>query len=160
MAVFRRSGDPVRPNILVGVSAVLIGVVYTAQAFGLPKAMVGNPWAPLYFPIGLGILMTGLGLLLILLDLRKALAKASDGATLPRFNRFSLLLILGTSVACVAYAMVFEKLGFVVSTIAFLGALLFMINGPKAWKMNVVITLGFVSSAWYIFVRLFQINLP
>jgi putative tricarboxylic transport membrane protein len=50
--------------------------------------------------------------------------------------------------------------GFIPSTLVFLGAMLFLINGSRAWKLNAVITLGFTFGAWYVFVRLFQINLP
>ncbi|WP_281744282.1 tripartite tricarboxylate transporter TctB family protein [Thermanaerovibrio acidaminovorans] len=148
-----------RPNLLVGVVSVLIGATYTAQAFMLPKAMVGNPWAPLYFPIGLGLLMIALGTLLIVLEVRKAV-KGVDDYKRPKFTASSIKLIAGTSAACVTYALIFEDLGFIPSSLLFLGSLLSMINGLKAWKINGVITLGFTFGAWFTFVKIFQINLP
>lgn len=148
-----------RPNLLVGFVAILIGVVYTSQAFMLPKAMVGNPWAPLYFPIGLGMLMVALGGILVLSEMRKGL-KPSGDTSVVRFNPSALRLIAGTSAACVIYALMFERIGFLPSTALFLGAMLFMVNGLKSWKLNLVISAAFTFGAWYTFVKLFQINLP
>ncbi len=148
-----------RPNALVGLSAIFIGIVYTIQAFHLPKAMIGNPWAPVYFPVGLGILMAGLGLLLVVLEAKKGLTNL-EGVKRPNFQAASLKLIFGTAGLCILYALIFERLGFILATLIFLGALLFLINGPKAWKINTILTLGFTFGAWYVFVKLFQINLP
>ncbi|MCX7827764.1 MAG: tripartite tricarboxylate transporter TctB family protein [Thermanaerothrix sp.] len=161
LSVTRSFGGVVymRPNLWVGSAAILIGVVYTIQAFMLPKAMVGNPWAPLYFPIGLGLLMVALGGILVLLEVRKGL-KPSGGTSMVHFNPSSLRLIAGTSAACVVYAAMFERIGFVPSTALFLGAMLFMVNGIKSWKLNLVISAAFTAGAWYTFVKLFQINLP
>jgi putative tricarboxylic transport membrane protein len=144
---------------LVGFTALFLGIVYAIQAFNLPKAMIGNPWAPVYFPIGLGILMACLGLLQIVLEARKGLTNL-EGVKRPKFQASSLKLIFGAAVLCILYALIFERLGFIISTLIFLGALLFLINGPRAWKLNSILTVGFTFGAWYIFVKLFQINLP
>ncbi|MFA0887967.1 MAG: tripartite tricarboxylate transporter TctB family protein [Synergistales bacterium] len=148
-----------RPNALVGFTAIFIGVVYAVQALHLPKAMIGNPWAPVYFPVGLGILMAALGLLLVALEARKGLTNL-EGVKRPKFQAASLKLIFGAAALCILYALLFEHAGFILSTLVFLGALLFLINGPRAWKLNGALTLGFTFSAWYTFVKLFQINLP
>lgn len=148
-----------RPNALVGFTALFLGVIYAVQAFNLPKAMIGNPWAPVYFPIGLGILMAALGLLQIVLEARKGLTNL-EGVKRPKFQASSLKLIFGAAALCILYAFIFEKLGFIPSTLVFLGALLFLINGPRAWKLNSTLTVCFTLGAWYIFVKLFQINLP
>jgi putative tricarboxylic transport membrane protein len=148
-----------RPNALVGFTAFFLGIVYAIQAFNLPKAMIGNPWAPVYFPIGLGILMACLGLLQIVLEARKGL-KNLEGVKRPKFQASSLKLIFGAAALCILYALIFEKLGFIISTLIFLGALLFLINGTRAWKLNAILTLGFTFGTWYTFVKLFQINLP
>ena len=148
-----------RPNALVGFTALFLGIVYAIQAFNLPKAMIGNPWAPVYFPIGLGILMACLGLLQIVLEARKGLTNL-EGVKRPKFQASSLKLIFGAAALCILYALIFERLGFIISTLIFLGALLFLINGPKAWKLNSILTAGFTFGAWYMFVKLFQINLP
>lgn len=148
-----------RPNALVGFAALFLGIVYTIQAFNLPKAMIGNPWAPVFFPIGIGLLMAALGLLLVVIEARKGLTNL-EGVKRPKFQASSLKLIFGAAALCILYALIFERLGFIISTLIFLGALLFLINGPRAWKLNTGLTLGFTFGAWYTFVKLFQINLP
>uniref|UniRef100_UPI0033241479 tripartite tricarboxylate transporter TctB family protein n=1 Tax=Aminomonas paucivorans TaxID=81412 RepID=UPI0033241479 len=81
-----------RPNAWVGLAAVVLGVLYGIQAWHLPKALIGNPWAPVYFPLGLGILMTVLGALLLFQEARKGLTNL-EGTKPPRFDRRSLGLI-------------------------------------------------------------------
>ena len=71
---------------------MVLGVLYGIQAWHLPKALIGNPWAPVYFPLGLGILMTALGALLFFLEARKGLTNL-EGTKVPRFDRRSLGLI-------------------------------------------------------------------
>lgn len=148
-----------RPNAWVGLAAVVLGVLYGIQAWHLPKALIGNPWAPVYFPLGLGILMTALGALLLFLEARKGLTNL-EGAKVPRFDRRSLGLIGAVAGLCLLYTLLFERIGFIPSTLIFLMGMLSVVNGPKRWMANGLITLGFTFGAWYSFVRVFQINLP
>jgi len=63
----------------------------------------------------------------------------------------------------VVYAAILEHVTFVPATLLFSGALLFFINRSRAartWVTNLVLTLGFSFGTWYVFEKLFQINLP
>jgi len=69
-------------------------------------------------------------------------------------------LIISTLVLAIIYAFVFEKIGFLISTILFLGGLLFVINGRKKWVTNIVISFVFSFTAWYAFSQLLKVSLP
>lgn len=74
-------------------------------------------------------------------------------------NRTSFLII-STLILAIIYAFVFEKIGFLISTILFLGALLFVLNGRKKWVTNIVVSVIFSISAWYVFSQLLHVSLP
>ncbi|MEA4883749.1 MAG: tripartite tricarboxylate transporter TctB family protein [Clostridia bacterium] len=154
-------------DFTVGLLAVLIGVIYSAQSLRLPKAMIGNPWAPVYFPLTLGVLMTVLGAALCLKNIGKRRPVASKGPKeakepekKPQVDKEFPKLALGTIALCILYAVAFNKLGFIVSTILFLGAMLFLVNGLKGWRANIAVAVLFTYGIWFTFDRLLMISLP
>lgn len=148
-----------RPNAWVGLASMIMGLVYGAQAFALPRAPIGNPMGPVYFPLGLAGLMLGLGAFLFVTEARKGL-NSDDKSKRPKFHFESMKLIFAVIGFCLLYTVIFEWLGFVLSTIVFLMSMLMVVNGPKKWLLNAVVTVGFSLGAWYLFVQVFQISLP
>ncbi len=73
----------------------------------------------------------------------------------------STLITIGVIILlCLAYTLLFDYAGFLLSTVVFLVVLLFYLNGLKKWRMNVLVT-GIVSfSTWFIFSHLLEISLP
>lgn len=137
---------------------ILISCVFLIAAFNLPKAHLGNPNGPLYFPIGLGFLLLLFSVFYLLQEL-KTLNKENEkikqllqGRT-PKLIGITVLLGAG-------YGLVFERIGFLVSTILFLGALLFVVNGVKKWKVNLIVALCFSLISWYAFSILLGVSLP
>ena len=114
--------------------------------------------APVYFPLGLGVLMMVLGALTFVIEASEGL-NADDKAKRPQFHLKSLSLIFYVVVLCFIYAVVFDYAGFVFSTIGFLLATLLVIN-PGKTKQNFIITLVFAFGMYFIFNDLFQITLP
>lgn len=141
-----------RSDSIVGIVSLLFGMAYTVQTLHLPKAMVGNPWAPLFFPLALGILLVAVGAVVLLQGLRHDRTEAK--------KKGSKRLIVVTVLICLAYSALFEHLGFILSTILFLGGLLFVINGVRAWKVNSAIAVAFSLGVWYVFEKIFYMNLP
>ncbi len=60
----------------------------------------------------------------------------------------------------ILYANIFYKIGFIYSTLIFLGGILFLVNGIRGWKANISVTVVFTLAVWYIFQKLFLIQLP
>lgn len=149
-----------RPNAWVGLVAIVLGAAYGIQALGLPRARIGDPLAPLYFPIGLGALMFVLGAIAFIIEARKGLT-SGDRSKWPQFHLHSMKLILYVIVLCLAYTAVFDHIGFILSTLPFLLIMLLVINtGASKFMQNLLISALFTFGMWYIFVHVFQISLP
>lgn len=71
----------------------------------------------------------------------------------PKLIGFTILL-------GVIYAFVFDRIGFLYSTILYLGGLLFYINGIKKWLVNIIVTVAFSFLSWYAFSVLLGVSLP
>lgn len=140
------------PDILVGVFSVALSGLYGYSAWSLPDAFIGNPMAPKYFPLMLAACGCLFGIGLIIKAMKQGKVKTL------KFPAIVLNLVI---IACaIIYSLIFERIGFIPATILFLGGLLFLVNGVKGWKINLAVSLCFTFGAWYVFERLFSINLP
>ena len=148
-------------SALTGIIAMLLGVIYTYQAYHLPRATVGNVMAPVYFPLGLGVLMFIFGLSIFIQTWIKAgIMNASEKQEKKWALSYTAKLITFTSVISILYAILFDIIGYVFSTILFLGAMLFVINGVKQWKVNAIVSITFALSIYLVFSKLLGIYLP
>jgi len=146
-----------RPNALVGLTAVFLGVAYGTMASGLRGHPSGNQVS--LFPLGLGFLMAALGLLQVVLEARKG-RLSLEGTPSPFLTASSLKPVLVTAGLSLFYVFALERLGFILSTAVFLGGLLFLVNGARAWKTNTALTLLFSLGAWFLSTRVFHLYLP
>lgn len=136
---------------------VSIGVIIAT--LNLPKARLGNPNAPVYFPMMLGIFLLILSIVYFIQEWRKTEMEEKEAVQellqgrVPKLIGLSLLLALG-------YTLIFEWIGFLISTILFMASLLFLINGKKKWMVNIATALIFSFASWYAFGVLLQVSLP
>ncbi|MCM3164854.1 tripartite tricarboxylate transporter TctB family protein [Metabacillus litoralis] len=137
---------------------ILLSIVFLIGSFNLPKANLGNPNGPLYFPIGLSFLFLIFSVLYLFQELKtlnkenKKITQMLSGRT-PKLIGITVLLGVG-------YAFIFEIIGFLFSTVLFLGALLFVVNGKQKWKVNLIVTVCFSFLSWYAFSVLLGVSLP
>lgn len=144
------------PEMVVGLFSALFGTVYTVAAWNLPDAAIGNPMAPKYFPLVVGILSIIFSVMLLLkASKNKSFVKKKKSAD-PGY----WVLIAGLIASCLIYALILERIGFLIATPLFLGSMLFLVNGLGGWKMNVLVSVLFSSGVWYIFEKIFMITLP
>lgn len=139
----------------LSVAVLTFGVIYTIAAWNLPRALVGNPFGPVYFPFGLGLLVTIIGFLMLLQSLKM---RHEERAPLKLGK--SAFQILSTLALCVVYALMFNRLGFLFSSFVFLSVLLILLNGPRKWLMSLTISILYTVGIWYLFEKVFLINLP
>lgn len=137
---------------------LIVGLAFLISGINLPKANLGNPNGPLYFPVGISILLIVLSVIYLIQELRKA--REDNDHIRELFTGRTPVLIISTIVLGAVYALIFETLGFLVSTILFLGALLFIVNGPRKWVSNIIVTLAFSFMTWYAFGELLGVSLP
>lgn len=146
------------PNLVVGTVSLALGIAYTAQTLRLPKATIGSPWAPLLFPLGLGALMTLFGAILTVSSLVRDKKILTAKKKPP--NREFIKLAAGTVASAILYAFLFDRIGFIASTLLFMGSIMFMVNGRQAWRKNALVAAMFTFGTWYVFVGLLKVNLP
>jgi len=142
----------------VPIFVIVLGIIFLIGTINLPKANLGNPNGPIYFPMGISILLLIFGIIYFLQEL-KNLDKDNEKIRQLFSGRVSKL-IGWTVVFGVGYSLIFDMIGFLFSTILFLGALLFLINGVKKWKANIIVTLAFSYISWYSFSELLGVSLP
>ncbi|KYO66990.1 tripartite tricarboxylate transporter TctB family protein [Thermovenabulum gondwanense] len=149
-----------KKDMVTGLSAIILGLLYTYKALSLPKASIGNPMAPLYFPLSLGVLMILIGVIVVIVEKSTKIISESKKEAIDEKDKGYIKLIIGTIIASIIYAILFDKIGFIISTILFLSFILFMINGKEKWVTNIIVSVLFTFSVWYIFEKLINISLP
>lgn len=143
-------------SLMTGLLSTVIGVFYTIQAFMIRNATIGNPMAPKVFPLALGIL-------LIIFGLIQTVKESKGGFNLNlgafQFDR-STKMIITTCGASILYALTFNRLGYVLSTVLFLEIILTLFNGRENWKINTTVALVFSIFIFVVFNNLLGIMLP
>jgi len=153
----------VRPNwdAFTGLFGVGFGLVYGYMAYTMPRAAFGNPMDPIYFPLGIAAISILIGVLLLV----KSNFKASVIAYKELINEDEVKKgdrrrILYTCIISIAYAVLFEHLGYVISTFLFMIAMLTITSGTEKWVKNTVIALLFAVGVFFIFSTMLSISLP
>lgn len=137
---------------------ILLSIVGFIGSLNLPKANLGNPNGPIYFPVGISVFLFIFSVIYLIQELRSLDEINEKIAEL--FSGRTPMLIVVTLILGAVYALIFESVGFLFSTIIFLGVLLFLVNGPKKWLVNISVTLVFSFLSWYAFSELLGVSLP
>jgi putative tricarboxylic transport membrane protein len=106
-----------------------------------------------FFPFLAGIVFAGLSLILLIQSL---VAGENEEAILGKVRWKNIMLVL---ICLVAYAVVLEKLGFMISTIFFIGVVLRVIE-KKRWSLVAVVSVSATLVFWVIFQYWLQSQLP
>ena len=141
-------------RLVFPVLLILFGLIYLVLTLNIPKSNIGNPNSPMYFPILVGLLLLIMSIVYFFQEFKKRHET---------FTAFSQLLERKTFIRIVltiTLTIIFERLGFLISTIIFLGAIMFLINGYKRWLQNILVTVIFSGIAWYTFAQLLNVSLP
>lgn len=148
-------------SALSGIISLIIGALYTIQAYNLPRAVIGKPMAPIIFPLGLGVLMIVFGAIQVVRSVRVGeFAFISEIKGKKPELTYSAKIITFTCFIAVIYALLFTRVGYVFSTIFFLGSLLFAINGIQRWKTNLSVSIVFSLSIYILFSKVLGLILP
>jgi putative tricarboxylic transport membrane protein len=149
-----------RRDTAVGLFSVVLGGLYGAETLRIRSATIGNPWAPRVFPLGIALFLVALGVAALVVDRKKAALEGGGPQKASPKDPGYAKLIVGTLVLCGAYGFLFEPFGYILSTLCFMFLLLMLVNEPKRWAGNIVVTLVFTFALWGAFVYVFDIMLP
>jgi putative tricarboxylic transport membrane protein len=147
-------------NALMGFVVAAFGLVYLIMTLTMKRSAIGNPMAPLYFPLGLGIMLVVFGVIQILRrDIKKSIESLKHLKEMNESDKKISGMIAYTCVSGVLYGLLFEHLGFVISTYLFMTAMLSLTN-KKKHVQNVIVSLCFSVGIYLIFTRALGIPLP
>lgn len=147
-------------NAVTGIVTTALGLIYMLMTYLMPRARMGNPMDPLYFPMALGLLMTGFGVVLFLRSDKEDMIKnLKDLKNMGGTEKKVSQMIFITCLCATLYAFIFEHLGFVISSTLFLLGILFMTNGKKIIT-NLIVSIVFSVGIFILFNHGLGIPLP
>lgn len=148
-------------RVIVSILFIAISSIFLYSSLSLPDASTGDPNQAKYFPALISSFFIIVSILLLIDELRK---KIGANETLKLLmSKSNFLIILSVIVISFIYSIIFEILGFLLSTIIFLIVILFLINGIKGWKKwltNLSVSIIFSFVIWYSFSELLGVSLP
>jgi putative tricarboxylic transport membrane protein len=150
--------ETVNLSIVPSLLFLLLGLIYTTATLLLPDASVGRPFEPKIFPLMLGISLIIMSLGLMIKDLKTEVEKSQSHEPFYKEAGFSKILL--TCLFSLLYAVLFDKIGYVLSTVLFLEMELFLFNGRKNWKTNTIVAIAFSLFIYIVFSKLLGVYLP
>ena len=144
-------------SLLTSLFITVLGIVYAFAAFTLPQAAFGRPHEPKIFPAILACFLILFGAAQLFQEIR---ARRASGQSDAAFSRKSAAQIVATIANCLLYALVFERIGFVFSTILFLLIEFVIFDSWRVWKKGLVIAVVFAMIMYLVFGLLLGIVLP
>ena len=145
-------------NKVTGLVALVIGVVYFFATLRLPESAVADPIGPRAFPfiIAVGLLIAGLMLMLK----KEKLTEKNRAVIFTWATEKELVTNIGyTCVAGLAFGLILEPVGYLISTFMFMTAMMFIANGRRI-LYNISIALTFALSTYGLFFGLLDVSLP
>ncbi|PKL07290.1 MAG: tripartite tricarboxylate transporter TctB family protein [Spirochaetae bacterium HGW-Spirochaetae-9] len=141
-----------RFDVMAGTGFLAIGVFFVAASRGITRSSYGSNVGPAVFPTLLGIILIGLSIIVI----SKAIAYKGTEKVIANLNYRRLAALIG---AIAVYIVIFEPLGYVISTFIFLSFVFQLMERKKLLK-SLLISAIFSSVVYVTYVVLLQGNLP
>ncbi len=166
----RRTG---RADVLSGLVVALGGLVLFLAALRIEEPPGGSPGiGPSTLPTALSVLLVLSGAALALLGLRRRPTLGIEGDVMrhgdaeavdelvhpdePAVPLRRLLVVIGM---LVGYALIFIPLGYLLSTVLYLGVMVTLIDRER-WKRNLVFAVVFAVVVYFGFTELLNVSLP
>ncbi len=147
-------------NALMGFVVAAFGLVYLIMTFNLKRSAIGDPMAPLYFPLGLGFMLLAFGVIQIFRsDIKMSIESIKQMKNASDHDKKISRMISATCVSGIIYALIFEHAGFVLSTLLFMFSML-TLTSRKDYKQNAIISVIFSLGIYLLFTRALGIPLP
>ncbi len=147
---------------ILAICAAVLAVIYLAIGAQLPPVVIGDPLGPKVFPaiIGCGMLLSAIVIMLEARAKTRTSLETAIKATHDSHGESKARMILcGMAVWTLAYYMIFEGAGYVLSTVIYVMGMLIYFH-PRRWMANVLIAIGFTGVAYGVFAHLLGVALP
>jgi len=143
--------------IFVGI-LVLTGVYFWATS-QIPTLEIGDPLGPKAFPrlLGIGMLITAAMLLAEILRDRKAAKRAASTEAKEEGNT---KVVIAAVIATAIYFLLFERVGYVLTTTIYLMAMTHAFHKKGRWLVNVLTSVIYGVGSYLAFTQALGVNLP
>ena len=142
----------------VSISFLILSGIYLAASLSLPVGKVGKP-GPGMVPVGIGIILTVLCLLHVIevffFEKNRGVQKEEGGV----LTRADVLRVIGVVSVLIVYMILFPVLGYTLSTIILMVAVLRLLQ-MHGWLRIVLISILTSGCSYYIFDRFLDVPLP
>ncbi len=146
-------------QVIANLFFTILGLTWAVAALRLPDAAFGNPAAPKIYPLIIAIGMVVLSLWLFAAEMKKQKAgKAQKKASFKLTPEGRLVAFV--SIGCIIYALVFETLGYIISTTVFIEAVMLYISKGKKMLVPTIVAILFSAGVYVVFGKLLGITLP
>ena len=135
-----------------------LGILVVVESQKISDSAYGSAIGPSIFPLGLGILLIFLSILLFIETVRHRatyeIVGESEDLTSPNYKRFLIIFV-----AALAYAFLLEKLGYIITTFAFL-LIGFQTRDRGGWGKSIIISAAFSAVIYFGYVKVLGGSLP
>ncbi len=144
----------------LGPGLILFALVWLWLAFEyIPGARAPGEPGPRAFPILLGTVMAGLGVLMTV-SAFVAVARGTGAERTDPATRRELAVVAATFGLLVAYAFLMERIGFFAATPIAIAIAMRGILGVRRWRQTLGLAAGVTVGCWLFFVVLLKTPLP
>ena len=145
-------------NKVTGLVSLVIGVVYFFATRNLPESAVADPIGPKAFPTMVAVGMIAVGLLLVLK--RERVTPKNKAVLFDLTTEKDLMKDIGfTCAAGLIYGLILEPVGYLISTLLFMNAMMFVTNGRRI-VYNLSVGLVFSLTTYGLFFYVLDVSLP
>lgn len=145
-------------NRVTGLVSLVIGVIYFFATRNLPESAVSDPIGPKAFPTMVAAGMIVVGLLLVLK--REKVTPKNRAVLFDMATEKELMRDIGlTCVAGLIYGLILEPVGYLITTLLFMTAMMFITNGRRT-LYNLSVGLVFSLTTYGLFFYILDVSLP
>jgi putative tricarboxylic transport membrane protein len=144
-----------------GLFSIAFGVIYGIATWNMPRAAFGNAMDPLYFPLGVAGVAVFIGLIMLVKSNFAASLQAMKNLLAEdNIKKKDRRRVLYTCLVGVGYALIFERLGYIISTFLFIFAMQTITSGWQRWLRSLIVAILFSGTIFFIFSTLLSVSLP
>lgn len=145
-------------NIALAITAAALAALYALGIAVIPGMMISDAVGPRAYPTLLLIVLLVVGVMLAFEGIREKDWTSSRRA-FSDFMRNEATTFIGSGISILAYFLLFEPLGYLISTALFLMISMVLLHRGRRW-IAIVVAIGFTLATHVLFVDIFGTQLP
>lgn len=147
---------------IIFVCILVLAAVYFWATSQIPTLEIGDPLGPKAFPrlLGVGLLITAAMLLGEMIRDRKSEAASKPAAVSETKEQGNTGIVVAAVVATAVYFLLFELLGYLISTTVYLLAMTHIFHPKGRYMVNGLTSVIYGIGSYFAFTKLLGVNLP